>query len=266
MAKKWIAVMLVVCIGLAGGVVYLRTESDHKGPEIVCSDQAVTEYDPSMSDADLTQGITASDDVDGDVTDTLTVESVYEVDDSHVVVTYVAKDKSNNITKFKRNLEADPEKMRDSGVVKRGTKSDAETETDAEPTQVPVEDVETGDFEFGSTDLSLTPTPELTPASDDPAALAEQEQEAKADAMPSTSPKIYLTDYYVTTSVGSSVDLLSYVKDIQDDTDETSELWKRIQITGQVNTAVAGTYTCNYYVVDTAGNMSNSAELTVVVE
>lgn len=84
--------------------------------------------------------------------------------------------------------------------------------------------------------------------------------------MPSTSPKIYLTDYYVTTSVGSSVNLLSYVKDIQDDTDETSELWKRIQITGQVNTAVAGTYTCTYYVVDTAGNMSNSAELTVVVE
>ena len=84
--------------------------------------------------------------------------------------------------------------------------------------------------------------------------------------MPSTSPKIYLTDYYVTTSVGSSVNLLSYVKDIQDDTDETSELWKRIQITGQVNTAVAGTYTCTYYVVDTAGNTSNSAELTVVVE
>ena len=53
---------------------------------------------------------------------------------------------------------------------------------------------------------------------------------------------------------------------LQDDTDETSELWKRIQITGQVNTAVAGTYTCTYYVVDTAGNMSNSAELTVVVE
>ena len=71
MAKKWIAVMLVVCVGLAGGVVYLRTESDHKGPEIVCSDQAAKEYDPSMSDADLTQGITASDDVDGDVTDTL---------------------------------------------------------------------------------------------------------------------------------------------------------------------------------------------------
>ena len=47
MAKKWIAVMLVVCVGLAGGVVYLRTESDHKGPEIVCSDQAAKEYDSS---------------------------------------------------------------------------------------------------------------------------------------------------------------------------------------------------------------------------
>lgn len=127
---------------------------------------------------------------------------------------------------------------------------------------MPVEDVEAGDtsLDTQSEEAALTPTPEAS----DPASQA-AEQEKLADAMPEGSPRIYLSEYYVTTSVGSSVDLLSYVKDIQDDKDNVSELWRRIQINGQVNTAVAGTYTCKYYVVDSEGNMSNTAELTVVV-
>lgn len=259
MAKKWIAVMLVVCVGLGAGVVYMREQSDRKGPEIICTDQAVTAYDPDMTDAQLLEGVKATDDKDGDVSDSLTVESVYEVDDSDVVVTYVAKDSANNITKMKRNLSTDPDKMKDS------TKQDKSTEetAEAEPTPVPVEDVETGDtsLDTQSEDGALTPTPEAT----DPASQAAAEQEKLADAMPAQSPRIYLSEYYVTTSVGSSVDLLSYVKEIQDDKDNVSELWRRIQINGQVNTAVAGTYTCSYYVVDSEGNMSNTAELTVVV-
>lgn len=259
MAKKWIAVMLVVCVGLGAGVVYMREQSDRKGPEIICSDQAVTAYDPDMTDAQLLEGVKATDDKDGDVSDSLTVESVYEVDDSNVVVTYVAKDSANNITKMKRNLSTDPDKMKDS------TKQDkpAEEAAEAEPTPVPVENVETGDtsLDTQSEDEALTPTPEAS----DPASQAAAEQEKLADAMPAQSPRIYLSEYYVTASIGSSVNLLSYVKDIQDDKDNISELWRRIQINGQVNTAVAGTYTCTYYVVDSEGNMSNTAELTVVV-
>ena len=259
MAKKWIAAMLVVCVGLGAGVVYMREQSDRKGPEIICSDQAVTAYDPDMTDAQLLEGVKATDDKDGDVSDSLTVESVYEVDDSNVVVTYVAKDSANNITKLKRNLSTDPDKMKDS------TKQDkpAEETAEAEPTPVPVEDVETGDtsLDTQSGDGALTPTPEAS----DPASQAAAEQEKLADAMPAGSPRIYLSEYYVTASIGSSVNLLSYVKDIQDDKDNISELWRRIQINGQVNTAVAGTYTCTYYVVDSEGNMSNTAELTVVV-
>ena len=51
-----------------------------------------------------------------------------------------------------------------------------------------------------------------------------------------------------------------------EETDNVSELWRRIQINGQVNTYTPGTYTCSYYVVDSAGNMSNTAELTVIVQ
>lgn len=246
----------------------MREQSDRKGPEIICSDQAVTEYDPDMSDAQLLEGVKATDDKDGDVSDSLTVESVYEVDDSNVVVTYVAKDSANNITKLKRNMSVDPDKMKNSTNSQKAKKS--EDNTDVEPTPVPVEDVETTESgestgetsDVQDSDASLTPTPEPT----DTASQIAAEQEKKADEMPAQSPKIYLSEYYVTTAVGSSVDLLSYVKDIQDDKDETYELWRRIQITGEVNTAVAGTYTCTYYVMDTDGNMSNNAELTVVVE
>ena len=111
MAKKWIAAMLVVCVGLGAGVVYMREQFDRKAPEIVCTDEAVKEYKPEMSDAELLKGVKATDDKDGDVSDSLTVESVYEVDDSNVVVTYVAKDASNNIAKLKRNMSTDPEEM-----------------------------------------------------------------------------------------------------------------------------------------------------------
>ena len=41
---------------------------------------------------------------------------------------------------------------------------------------------------------------------------------------------------------------------------------KKIQITGDVNTGAAGTYELTYYVVDSNGNSSNGAVLTVVVK
>ena len=257
MAKKWIAAMLAVCIALGAGVVYMREKSDREAPEIVCTDEAVSVYDSEMSDAELLKGMKATDNKDGDVSDSLTVESVYEVDDSDVVVTYVAKDDANNIAKFKRSMSTDSQEKNDSSV----------THTDTEPAPVPVEDVETGDGTLAESgvqaaDETLTPTP----VPDDPATQMALEQEQKAEAMPAQSPRIYLNEYYMTVAVGGSVDLLSNVKEITDDSDNTSELWRRIQITGQVNTFVPGTYTCTYYVVDSAGNMSNSAELTVIVE
>ena len=46
----------------------------------------------------------------------------------------------------------------------------------------------------------------------------------------------------------------------------TSDLFKRIQITGDVNTAAPGTYELTYYVVDNSGNSSNGAVLTIVVK
>lgn len=67
MSKKLVALLLVVCIGLAGCVVYIRMNADTKGPEIIFSDNAATLYRPDMTNEELLAGVTAADDKDGDV-------------------------------------------------------------------------------------------------------------------------------------------------------------------------------------------------------
>lgn len=108
MSKKWVTLLLVVCIGLAGGVGFMRMNADTEGPEIVFTSEAPSVYRSDMSNEELLTGVTATDRKDGDVSSSLTVESVYEIDDSHVAVTYTAKDNSNNITKQKYEMEMDP--------------------------------------------------------------------------------------------------------------------------------------------------------------
>lgn len=60
---------------------------------------------------------------------------------------------------------------------------------------------------------------------------------------------------------------IAFVESITDDKDAKESLFRQIQITGDdldVNTA--GTYVLTYYVVDSDGNRSNEADLTITVE
>ena len=209
MSKKWVALLLVVCIGLAGGVGFMRMNADTEGPEIVFTSEAPSVYRSDMSNEELLTGVTATDRKDGDVSSSLTVESVYEIDDSHVAVTYTAKENAD----------------------------------------------------VAAVEETPTPTPEV-----DEAAAEKEKQEAEANAMSDQNPRIYLKDYLIKVPVGTSVDLLSYVSEIKDDSDDVYTLWRKVQITGEVNSAVPGTYKCTYYVIDSQNNISNNAVLTVIVE
>ena len=59
-----------------------------------------------MDDAELLEGVTASDNVDGDVTDSLLIEKISGTGEGSVIVTYVARDGANNVAKVSRVLEA----------------------------------------------------------------------------------------------------------------------------------------------------------------
>lgn len=268
MSKKWVAFLLVVCVGLAGAVISIRMNMDTSGPEITFSEKTPTVYRSDMMNNELLDGVSAKDDKDGDVSSSLTVESVYEVDDSHVIVTYTAKDSSNNITKQKHEMEMNPQvsSQDDGDAADFGEKTDAADATATtgvdEATADTTETSETdGDTDEAVPSETPTPTPEV-----DEAEAAREKQVAEADAMPAQSPKIYLSDYLVKVPVGTTVDLLSYVSEIKDDSDDIYALWRKVQITGEVNSAVPGTYKCTYYVIDSQNNISNNAVLTVVVE
>ena len=247
MSKKWVTLLLVVCIGLAGGVGFMRMNADTEGPEIVFTSEAPSVYRSDMSNEELLTGVTATDRKDGDVSSSLTVESVYEIDDSHVAVTYTAKDNSNNITKQKYEMEMDPS---DAGKASEDTSAFGEKTDNAEE-----------NADVAAVEETPTPTPEV-----DEAAAEKEKQEAEANAMSDQNPRIYLKDYLIKVPVGTSVDLLSYVSEIKDDSDDVYTLWRKVQITGEVNSAVPGTYKCTYYVIDSQNNISNNAVLTVIVE
>ena len=95
---------------------------------------------------------------------------------------------------------------------------------------------------------------------------AQEREEEKIDQLNPQDPRFYLNTYYVEIAKGTQIDRLSYVKDIQDDKDSTSDLYRKIQITGTVDVNTPGTYELTYYVVDSNGNASNGAVLTIVVK
>ena len=93
-------------------------------------------------------------------------------------------------------------------------------------------------------------------------------EEANEQAIANLSryaPRIYLKEYEINLAVGDDFSSMSYVRYIQDDYDSFDLLSRRVSVNGDVNTTQAGTYQVTYSVVDTAGNKSNSAVLTVHV-
>lgn len=258
--KKFLVVLLVIiCLGLGAGIVYMFGVEDNEGPKITFSEDKDTEYTSDITKEDLLKGVTAQDNRDGDVTDSLTVETIYPKNDGkQVAVIFVAKDQENNVTKKeftmenKDGIDTDPQ----IGLIDNEDLSDAADSTD-NTEAAPADETQAA----AAVDSTEPSQDDLTPEEQ-----AQKTQEDKIAQLSPQDPKMYLTTYYVEIPVGTTLDKLSYVKDIQDDTELTSELYKKIQISGDVDTNTPGTYELTYYVVDNSGNSSNGAILTVVVK
>ncbi len=99
MKKSIVALMVIACLALGGITLVLGFSEDKKAPEIQFQDNEIT-FTQEDDYAGLLQGVTATDNRDGDVTKSLVVESVYPNDDGETAtVVYVARDKTNNIGK-----------------------------------------------------------------------------------------------------------------------------------------------------------------------
>lgn len=106
MKNKWIYLILTaVCLAVFAGYQWTdRLAKDIKAPEFHMEDSVplVSVYD---SEDVLLRGITARDDRDGDVTDTILVERITLCDDSGLAtVVYAAVDRAGNVSKTEREI------------------------------------------------------------------------------------------------------------------------------------------------------------------
>ena len=267
MKKGIVALMIAACLALGGFTFFMLTTEDRKAPEIQIQDVDIT-YVNGSDYAELLTGVTATDNREGDVTQNLIVEGVYPNDDGITAnVVYVVKDEKNNIAKASRKVkyQADPA----SAVAGEEANTDEQANT---PSQDEVS-VDAGNDVVEKTEKdndaeNNLPQAAGTEDSEKPDVSTETDDEDDTeDSVSPGSPVIKLKQSTVTIKRGQSVNRVSYVESITDDKDDKNTLWKQIQIKGDTfDSSTSGTYEQIYYVVDSDGNKSNEAKLTIVVE
>lgn len=251
MKKGILAGLIVLWLALFAGTAAVMVTSDRKGPEIAVPSGADVTYEEGSDTALLLEGVTATDDRDGDVTDSVVIENIFPNDDcTGASVIYAAKDSHNNVTKVTRRVN----------YKAAGDVTAPEENTEAEGSDAaPAENAEAE----GS---DAAPAAEEAQQNDTEGVKNETNAKMEIEALPSESPRMYLNTYETTVKAGSELDKISYIKEITDDADSQETLFTEIQVDGEVDTATPGDYTLTYHVTDSNGNQSNMAVLTVHVQ
>ena len=226
-----VAGLIVLCVALGAGTAAVVVTDDRKGPEIELPADGDVTYEEGSDTASLLEGVTATDEKDGDVTDSLVIENIFPNDDhTSASVVYAAKDSHNNVSKATRRVNY------------KAAAEDTPAENESAPA---AEEPQKNDTEGTKN---------------------ETDAQMEIEALPAESPKLYLNTYEVTVEAGNNLDKTSYIKEMTDDADSQESLFNQIEIDGDVDTAVPGDYTLTYHVTDSDGNRSNAAVLTVHVQ
>ena len=251
MKKGILAGLIVLWLALFAGTAAVMVTSDRKGPEIAVPSGADVTYEEGSDTALLLEGVTATDDRDGDVTDSVVIENIFPNDDrTGASVIYAAKDSHNTVTTVTRRVN----------YKAAGDAAAPEENTEAEGSDAaPAENAEAE----GS---DAAPAAEEAQQNDTEGVKNETNAKMEIEALPSESPRMYLNTYETTVKAGSELDKISYIKEITDDADSQETLFTDIQVDGEVDTATPGDYTLTYHVTDSNGNQSNMAVLTVHVQ
>ena len=184
-----ISLIIVIFLGIFAG--WLLMAKDREGPVIEVDMPSAQTWHSDMDRNELLEHVRATDERDGDVTDSLIVESVKSSDtEDSVTITVVAMDRSHNVTKssweMKRDTSANGETVQpvegagdetDPGQEDAGLQEGGEetTEETAEETEAQLPDSEPESTEEGQ-DTQLS---EAEEASEPETADGEAEQDEK---------------------------------------------------------------------------------------
>lgn len=242
--KIEVAVLGLIVIILFGTVIISGAFSDKKGPVITFENTEDLVYTEGQDKSVLLQGVKAVDSRDGDVSDTIRIDSLITEEDV-IKVKYAAKDKNNNVTV--------------SDEYRQIKYISGESEIKAQEDNKTDNGTDTGD---DNNENNSQDEPDINPTdTTDPTGEIDKK---KADE--TGIPVITLTQKEVTIKEGqgfSNNEALLYVKETYDNSGDVS---KRIRIIGNDVEFKAGDYEISYVVSDKEGNVSEPAILILHVE
>ncbi|NSI90214.1 immunoglobulin-like domain-containing protein [[Clostridium] scindens] len=234
----------VITIGLIIGCAVLLLANflmnmgrDEEAPVIKIEDKKIT-YTEGDDYAALLEGVSATDNADGDITDKVFVEKIIPSKNGEAVVYYGVLDMSNNVGTATRKV-----------TYHAGDGSSDETDEAKEDGQ---EDSQEAAGENQGTDPAVQAAETAT------AALNLQPDGAR--------PVMALTSESTTIKVGEGFDPISVVAGAVDDKDSVETLYQHIHAEGEYNTQAPGSYQIHYYVSDSEGNTSDPHVFTLIVE
>ncbi|WP_320984188.1 hypothetical protein [Eisenbergiella porci] len=247
-AKKIVAVVGAIDVVLLVVCLVLYMGKDRKGPEIFFDEEKQIEYAEGMDEALLLEGVTAVDEKDGDVSDSLLVEKVAGTNGKEVIVTYVARDGANNVGKASRAFTV---------VGSYGGRD-----------ILPVEEetFETGDMP-GTEGATETET-----ESDEEGSSGEEEGQDENQGegnnvgeQADPNPVLVLNAEMIETKKGVAPNWNEVIETMSDDKDDYNTLYNNLKLEGQVKLNEEGEYPVTLYTVDTDGNRSDVRNLVVKV-
>ena len=220
------------CIVLAVAGALICLGQDRTAPEITVEDTEIS-YTEGGDYEELLEGVTAEDNIDGDLTDQVFVDKIIQTGEDSGIVYYGVMDKHHNVGTARRTITYHLSENGDEAVTEQ-TEEEAEDE----------EEEAAGQEQAAQTE-------------------PKEEETLQPDG---ARPALALTSTETTVAVGTAFDPMSVVKDAVDDVDTKDSLYQRISANGTYDTSVPGTYTIQYFVTDSSGNTSDPQNFTLKVQ
>ena len=252
MQRVVIALFILVLLAFCGLRIYRRVTVDTTPPVITCSSDSIDVSVTAGEDA-LLQGVMASDDRDGDLTDQILIKGVTPaLADSSAQVTYIVFDSANNMATVTRTV--------------RYTDYQAPRFALSRPLVYPLGQTVTLLDRLTASDVldgDISKTIRITSQNIVNSQPGVYNVTAQVDITTGETQLIWLKDYLIYLPQGASFDAAGYIDSVVAP-DGSTLAASQVSVDDPVNTSVPGVYYVGYTVA--AQGQSYTVYLTVVVE
>ena len=251
--KVPVIILTMINLILAGIFLVFYLRMDRTAPEFRFQTSDYI-YIRSDGESELLDNISATDAVDGNVTDRIVIEKVVENKaDSSIVVFYAVSDTAGNVAKISRVFPAQFEE--DYAQTTNQTGAEEQTaEANLPPSEIAAESEQESEETEETTDE----------AEEEPAEETNQAQPETPKPDTSGYPVLRMKKNEVTIQSGNTPPWTELIEQLSDDKDNYTTLYYNLHIS-KFNASKAGDYPVTLQAEDTDGHLSDTVTVTVHV-